>query len=142
MHRDNVKPNITENVDKVGVPELKTSQTAAKARGNLKRVLSQVSVMAHLQVLRPQPTLAENLPPPPPVSLSPYQLVSAKSPSLAAAAAASGGGLASDEINLGLPLHETAREKFKSVLEFLMNCYAIDMVSINSDESFSTSSPF
>ena len=126
MHKDTIKPHVT---DKANVSEVKSS-SPAKVHGNLKRVLSHVSLMAHLQVLRPQPTPVENLPPPPPLSLSPYQLVSAKSPSLAAAAAASGGGLASDEINLGLPLHGTAKENFKPVLEFLMNCYAVDMVSI------------
>ena len=130
MHKDSVKPQVMEKEEKSSAVEAKPPQASTKAKVNLKRVLSQVSLMAHLQVLRPQQTPAENLPPPPPLSLSPYQLVSAKSPSVAAAAAASGGGLASDEINLGLPLHETAREKFKPVLEFLMNCYAVDMVSV------------
>ena len=49
-------------------------------------------------------------------------------PSIAAAAAASGGGLASDEINLKLPLHETSFVTIKALLEFLMTCYAVEMV--------------
>ena len=69
-----------------------------------------------------------DLPPPPPLSLSPYQLVSGTNPSIAAAAAASGGGLASDEINLKLPLHETPLGVIKPLLEFLMTCYAVEMV--------------
>lgn len=48
-------------------------------------------------------------------------------PSFAAAAAASGGGLASDEINLKLPLHETSLAAIKSMLEFFMTCYAVEM---------------
>ena len=72
-----------------------------------------------------------DLPPPPPLSLSPYQLVSGTNPSIAAAAAASGGGLASDEINLRLPLHETSLLSIKTMLEFLMTCYAVEMVRKN-----------
>lgn len=101
----------------------------SKARGQLKKILSQVSITAHLHVLRPQPTPDASLPPPPPLSLSPYQLVSGTNPSIAAAAAASGGGLASDEISLKLPLHETAFVTIKALLEFLMTCYAVEMVT-------------
>ena len=100
----------------------------SKARGQLKKILSQVSITAHLHILRPQPTPDASLPPPPPLSLSPYQLVSGTNPSIAAAAAASGGGLASDEINLKLPLHETSFVTIKALLEFLMTCYAVEMV--------------
>ena len=101
----------------------------SKARGQLKKILSQVSITAHLHVLRPEPTPDASLPPPPPLSLSPYQLVSGTNPSIAAAAAASGGGLASDEISLKLPLHETAFVTIKALLEFLMTCYAVEMVT-------------
>jgi len=54
--------------------------------------------------------------------------VSGTNPSIAAAAAASGGGLASDEINLKLPLHETSFVTIKALLDFLMTCYAVEMV--------------
>ena len=79
-------------------------------------------------MLRPTTVPDADLPPPPPLSLSPYQLVSGTNPSIAAAAAASGGGLASDEINLKLPLHETPLGVIKPLLEFLMTCYAVEMV--------------
>lgn len=103
----------------------------SKARGQLKKILSQVSITAHLHVLRPTTVPDADLPPPPPLSLSPYQLVSGTNPSIAAAAAASGGGLASDEINLKLPLHETSLATTKTMLEFLMTCYAVEMVRDN-----------
>ena len=105
-----------------------TPGTPSKARGQLKKILSQVSITAHLHVLRPSTVPDADLPPPPPLSLSPYQLVSGTNPSIAAAAAASGGGLASDEINLKLPLHETSLGVIKPLLEFLMTCYAVEMV--------------
>ena len=100
--------------------------TSYRARRRYSRVMSQVSVVMQLNLLRP--TSEEALPSPPPVSLSSYQLVASTSPSVAAAAAASGGGLASDEINLRIPLHETSLEKLKPMLEFLIGCYAIEMV--------------
>ena len=90
------------------------------------KVLSQVSVVTQLNLLRP--TTDDALPTPPPISLSSYQLVATKSPSVAAAAAASGGGLATDEINLEIPLHHTSLEKLKPMLEFLIGCYAVEMV--------------
>ena len=129
MHMNTISPLLIDKEEKPPVVEQKpTDRAPSRARGQLKKILSQVSITAHLQVLRPQSTPNEDLPPPPPLSLSPYQLVSATNPSVAAAAAASGGGLASDEINLKLPLHETSFKKIKTLLEFLMNCYAIDMV--------------
>ena len=86
--------------------------------------MSQVSVVMQLNLLRP--TMSDDVPPtPPPVSLSSYQLVATKSPSVAAIAAASGGGLATDEVNLEMPLHHTSIEQLKPMLEFLLGCYAI-----------------
>ena len=93
--------------------------------------MSQVSVVMQLNLLRP--TSEESIPSPPPLSLSSYQLVASTSPSVAAAAAASGGGLASDEINLKIPLHETSLDTIKPMLEFLIGCYAIEIVSRESD---------
>lgn len=107
-------------------PDSKTSSlTNFRARRRYSRVMSQVSVVMQLNLLRPN--TEEPLPTPPPLSLSSYQLVASTSPSVAAAAAASGGGLASDEISLGIPLHETSLEKLKPMLEFLIGCYAIEM---------------
>ena len=90
------------------------------------RVMSQVSVVMQLNLLRP--TTDDALPTPPPISLSSYQLVASKSPSVAATAAASGGGLATDEINLEIPVHHTSLEKLEPMLEFLIGCYAVEMV--------------
>ena len=90
--------------------------------------MTQVSVVMHLNQLRP--TADEPIPSPPPFSLSSYQFVASTSPSVAAAAAASGGGLASDEISLRIPLYETSLDKLKPMLEFLIGCYAIEMVSM------------
>lgn len=129
MHKNNIKPQEIEKEEKPVEIEQKPSAPPSRARGNLKKILSQVSITAHLHVLRPTHQPDASLPPPPPLSLSPYQLVSATSPSVAAAAAASGGGLASNEIHLKLPLHETSLQKLKSLMEFFMSCYAIDMVS-------------
>ena len=84
-------------------------------------------MVSQLNLLRPNTDNA--LPTPPPISLSSYQVVATKSPSVAAAAAASGGGLATDEINLGIPLHQTSLERLKPMLEFLIGCYAVEMVS-------------
>ena len=88
--------------------------------------MSQVSVVMQLNLLRP--TTDDALPTPPPISLSSYQLVASKSPSVAATAAASGGGLATDEINLEIPVHHTSLEKLEPMLEFLIGCYAVEMV--------------
>jgi hypothetical protein len=101
------------------------------------KVMSQVSVITQLSLLRP--TTDDALPTPPPISLSSYQLVATKSPSVAATAAASGGGLATDEINLDIPLHHTSLEKLKTMLEFLIGCYAVEMVR-DAHRSFSGSS--
>lgn len=131
-HKNSVQPQITEKEDKLPEQERKVSiSPPSKARGQLKKILSQVSITAHLHVLRPSTVSDADLPPPPPLSLSPYQLVSGANPSIAAAAAASGGGLASDEINLWLPLHETSLLSIKTMLEFLMTCYAVEMVRKN-----------
>ena len=130
-HKNNIQPQLTEKEEKP--PEQADRKLSmgppSKARGQLKKILSQVSITAHLHVLRPTTVPDADLPPPPPLSLSPYQLVSGTNPSIAAAAAASGGGLASDEINLKLPLHETSLAIIKALLEFLMTCYAVEMVS-------------
>ena len=129
-HKNSIQPQVSEKEDKPPEQERKQSMAPpSKARGQLKKILSQVSITAHLHVLRPQPTPDASLPPPPPLSLSPYQLVSGTNPSIAAAAAASGGGLASDEISLKLPLHETSFVSLKALLEFLMTCYAVEMVT-------------
>lgn len=126
--KNSVQPQITEKEEKPAEQERKMSMgPPSKARGQLKKILSQVSITAHLHVLRPTTVPDADLPPPPPLSLSPYQLVSGTNPSIAAAAAASGGGLASDEINLKLPLHETSLATTKTMLEFLMTCYAVEM---------------
>lgn len=90
--------------------------------------MSQVSVVSQLTLLRP--TAQDVLPTPPPISLSSYQLVATKSPMVAASAAASGGGLATDEINLEIPPHNTSLEKLKPMLDFLIGCYAVEMVSV------------
>lgn len=128
-HKNSIQPQVSEKEEKPPEQERKQSMAPpSKARGQLKKILSQVSITAHLHILRPQPTPDASLPPPPPLSLSPYQLVSGTNPSIAAAAAASGGGLASDEINLKLPLHETSFVTIKALLEFLMTCYAVEMV--------------
>lgn len=128
-HKNSVQPQITEKEEKPPEQERKLSMSPpSKARGQLKKILSQVSITAHLHVLRPSAVPDADLPPPPPLSLSPYQLVSGTNPSIAAAAAASGGGLASDEINLKLPLHETSLVAIKAMLEFLMTCYAVETV--------------
>ncbi|XP_028417505.1 uncharacterized protein LOC114541907 [Dendronephthya gigantea] len=106
-------------------PNAKTS-TNLKVRKRYSKVMSQVSVAMQLNLLRA--TTSEDSPPtPPPISLSSYQLVATKSPSIAAIAAASGGGLATDEVNLGIPLHHTSIEQLKPMLEFLLGCYAIEM---------------
>lgn len=132
MHKNAIKPQELEKEEKTEEVEPKQPKQPGssnnRARGNLKRILSQVSITTHLHVLRPTPTPDASLPPPPPLSLSPYQLVSASNPSVAAAAAASGGGLASNEIHLTLPLHHTQLDQMKSILQFLMSCYSIDMV--------------
>lgn len=129
-HKNSIQPQVSEKEEKPPEQERKQSMAPpSKARGQLKKILSQVSITAHLHVLRPQPTPDASLPPPPPLSLSPYQLVSGTNPSIAAAAAASGGGLASDEISLKLPLHETSFVTIKALLEFLMTCYAVEMVT-------------
>ena len=130
-HKNSIQPQTPEKEEKPPEQERKMSTTPgtpSKARGQLKKILSQVSITAHLHVLRPSTVPDADLPPPPPLSLSPYQLVSGTNPSIAAAAAASGGGLASDEINLKLPLHETSLGVIKPLLEFLMTCYAVEMV--------------
>ena len=128
-HKNSIQPQVSEKEEKPPEQERKPSMgPPSKARGQLKKILSQVAITAHLHVLRPQPTPDASLPPPPPLSLSPYQLVSGTNPSIAAAAAASGGGLASDEINLKLPLHETSFLTIKALLEFLMTCYAVEVV--------------
>ena len=128
-HKNTILPQVAEKEEKPPEQERKASMgPPSKARGQLKKILSQVSITAHLHVLRPQPTPDASLPPPPPLSLTPYQLVSGTNPSIAAAAAASGGGLASDEINLKLPLHETTFTTIKPLLEFFMTCYAVEMV--------------
>lgn len=128
-HKNTILPQVAEKEEKPPEQERKASVgPPSKARGQLKKILSQVSITAHLHVLRPQPTPDASLPPPPPLSLTPYQLVSGTNPSIAAAAAASGGGLASDEINLKLPLHETTFTTIKPLLEFFMTCYAVEMV--------------
>ena len=128
-HKNSIQPQIIDKEVKPQEQELKVSAgPPSKARGQLKKILSQVSITAHLHVLRPNTLPDADLPPPPPLSLSPYQLVSGVNPSFAAAAAASGGGLASDEINLKLPLHETSLAAIKSMLEFFMTCYAVEMV--------------
>ena len=130
-HKNTILPQVAEKEEKPPEQERKASVgPPSKARGQLKKILSQVSITAHLHVLRPQPTPDASLPPPPPLSLTPYQLVSGTNPSIAAAAAASGGGLASDEINLKLPLHETIFTTIKPLLEFFMTCYAVEMVRI------------
>ena len=130
-HKNTILPQVAEKEEKPPEQERKASVgPPSKARGQLKKILSQVSITAHLHVLRPQPTPDASLPPPPPLSLTPYQLVSGTNPSIAAAAAASGGGLASDEINLKLPLHETTFATIKPLLEFFMTCYAVEMVRI------------
>ncbi|XP_074637432.1 uncharacterized protein LOC141895506 [Acropora palmata] len=127
-HKNSIQPQIIDKEVKPQEQELKVSAgPPSKARGQLKKILSQVSITAHLHVLRPTTLPDADLPPPPPLSLSPYQLVSGVNPSFAAAAAASGGGLASDEINLKLPLHETSLAAIKSMLEFFMTCYAVEM---------------
>ncbi|CAH3180891.1 unnamed protein product [Porites lobata] len=129
-HKNSIQPQTAEKEEKPPEQERKMSTTPgtpSKARGQLKKILSQVSITAHLHVLRPTTVPDADLPPPPPLSLSPYQLVSGTNPSIAAAAAASGGGLASDEINLKLPLHETSLGVIKPLLEFLMTCYAVEM---------------
>ncbi|CAH3141284.1 unnamed protein product, partial [Pocillopora meandrina] len=127
-HKNTILPQVAEKEEKPLEQERKASVgPPSKARGQLKKILSQVSITAHLHVLRPQPTPDASLPPPPPLSLTPYQLVSGTNPSIAAAAAASGGGLASDEINLKLPLHETTFTTIKPLLEFFMTCYAVEM---------------
>ena len=130
-HKNSIQPQTPEKEENPAEQERKMSTTPgtpSKARGQLKKILSQVSITAHLHVLRPTTVPDADLPPPPPLSLSPYQLVSGTNPSIAAAAAASGGGLASDEINLKLPLHETSLGVIKPLLEFLMTCYAVEMV--------------
>ncbi|XP_068750634.1 uncharacterized protein [Montipora capricornis] len=127
-HKSSIQPQITDKEEKLPEQERQISVgPPSKARGQLKKILSQVSITAHLHVLRPTTVPDADLPPPPPLSLSPYQLVSEINPSFAAAVAASGGGLASDEINLKLPLHETSLVAIKSMLEFLMTCYAVEM---------------
>lgn len=127
-HKNTILPQVAEKEEKPPEQERKASVgPPSKARGQLKKILSQVSITAHLHVLRPQPTPDASLPPPPPLSLTPYQLVSGTNPSIAAAAAASGGGLASDEISLKLPLHETTFATIKPLLEFFMTCYAVEM---------------
>ena len=130
LHRNDIQPEVIEKDEKKPV-ELEQKAPAgppSKARGQLRKILSQVSITTHLHVLRPRTTPDASLPPPPPLSLSPYQLVSGTNPSVAAAAAASGGGLASDEINLRLPLHDASLASIKPLLEFFMNCYAVETV--------------
>ncbi|XP_048579860.1 uncharacterized protein LOC5511107 isoform X2 [Nematostella vectensis] len=138
MHKNTIKPQEIEKDEPPLEVESKPSGPPSRARGNLKRIMSQVAITAHLNVLRPMAKPDASLPPPPPLSLSPYQLVSATNPSVAAAAAASGGGLASNEVHLVLPMHETNLPKLMLLLEFLMSCYSVDMdihqINTNADE--------
>ncbi|EDO39453.1 predicted protein [Nematostella vectensis] len=138
MHKNTIKPQEIEKDESPVEVESKPSGPPSRARGNLKRIMSQVAITAHLNVLRPMAKPDASLPPPPPLSLSPYQLVSATNPSVAAAAAASGGGLASNEVHLVLPMHETNLPKLMLLLEFLMSCYSVDMdihqINTNADE--------
>ena len=45
-----------------------------------------------------------------------------------AIAAASGGGLASNEVNLSIPMHNTDLTSYASLLDFLLSCYGIPVV--------------
>lgn len=45
-----------------------------------------------------------------------------------AIAAASGGGLASNEVNLSIPINDTDLTSYASLLDFLLSCYGIPVV--------------
>ena len=91
------------------------------------KVMNQVSVVMQLNLLK---QTSDSSPYPSPLSLSSFQLVAPKSPSIAVGLAASGGGLGTDELNVEMPFHETSLNKLKPTLNFLLSCYAIDMVIV------------
>ncbi len=46
-------------------------------------------------------------------------------------AAATGGGLACNEVNLSIPFNETNMDSYRALLDFLLKCYGINMVSLD-----------
>lgn len=73
--------------------------------------------------------MASPIPSPPPINLALLTTVPLPSSAMIYAAAATGGGLASNESQLGLPLHSSDLDTIRPHLTLLVNLYGIQFVS-------------
>eukprot|EP00794_Sanderia_malayensis_P005905 gene5905-6590_t len=115
-------------------PDAKSEvKISTKTQNIMRRVSRKLSNVGKASILLKQirPSAAEfTIPSAPELSKGPSSHKSvAASLNVNAIAAAAGGGLASNEINLSLPYNETNMDSYKTILDFMLNCYEIPVQS-------------